>query len=65
MRLLLSDHAKQRMFERGIPLEEVKEILVKGRKWREGETLHATMRGIEVVYKVLNSDIFIITVHYR
>ena len=65
MKLLLSDHAKQRMFERGIAVEEVREILMKGRKWREGATLHTVMRGIEVVYKVLNSDIFIITVHYR
>ena len=65
MKLLLSDHAKQRMFERGIAVEEVREILMKGRKWREGATLHAVMREIEVVYKVLNSDIFIITVHYR
>ncbi len=65
MTLLLSDHAKKRMFERGITVEEVKEMVAKGRKWREGSTIHATMRGIEVVYKTVDSDIFIITVHYR
>ncbi len=65
MTLLLSDHAKKRMFERGITMDEVKEVMRKGRKWREASTIHATMRGIEVVYKIMNSDTFIITVHYR
>ncbi len=65
MRLLLSDHAKTRMLERGINLEEIKEVLRKGRKWREGTTLHSAMRNIEVVYKVANSGLFVITVHYR
>jgi len=65
MRLLLSDHARKRMFERGISLEEIAEVLRRGRKWREGNTVHATMRDIEVVYRVVNSDIFVITVHHR
>ena len=65
MKLLLSDHAKRRMFERGITLEEIREVVVKGRKFREGSTTHASMRGIEVVYKVANSNIFIITVYYE
>jgi hypothetical protein len=65
MRLLLSDHARRRMFERGISMEEIAEVITRGRKWREGERLHATVRNIEVVYKVAESDIFVITVHYR
>jgi hypothetical protein len=65
MRLLLSDHARKRMFERGISTEEIAEAIERGRKWREGHTLHATVRNIEVVYKVMDSDIFVITVHYR
>ncbi len=64
MALLLSDHAKQRMFERGISLDEIRDILRAGRKWREGSTLHSSMRGIEIVYKILNSDTFVVTVHY-
>lgn len=64
MRLLLSDHARKRMFERGIGLEEIAEVIRKGRKWREKETIHSKMRGIEVVYGIMNSDIFVITVHY-
>jgi hypothetical protein len=65
MRVLLSDHARKRMFERGISMEEVAETILKGRKWREGDSLHASIRTIEVVYKVANSDIFVITDHYR
>jgi hypothetical protein len=64
MKLRLSDHAKKRMFERGISLEEVKEIISRGQKWRENSTVHARMRGIEVVYKIVNSDVFVITVYY-
>ncbi len=65
MRVLVSDHARRRMFERGISMEEVAEAIRKGRKWREADRLHATIRNMEVVYKVTNSDVFIITVHYR
>lgn len=65
MTLLLSDHAKKRMFERGISVDELKEILRKGRKWREGSTLHASMRNIEVVYKMIGSNTYVITVYYR
>jgi hypothetical protein len=65
MRVLVRDHARKRMFERGISMEEVTEAIRKGRKWREGDTLHATMRNIEVVYTVADSTIFVITVHYR
>lgn len=64
MKLRLSDHAKKRMFERGISLEEVKEIISRGQKWRGNGTVHARMHGIEVVYKIVNSDTFVITVYY-
>jgi hypothetical protein len=65
MTLLLSDHAKKRVFERGITLDEVKEIVRQGRKWKEDSVIHASMRGIEVVYRNIGSDTFIITVHYK
>lgn len=65
MKLLLSDHAKKRMFERGITVDEVREVIMRGRKWREGPTTHSSMRGIEVVYKVVDSDVFVITVYYE
>ena len=64
MRIWLSERAKKRMFERGVSLEEVKEVIRGGQKWREGDTIHAKMHGIDVVYKILNSDLFIITVYY-
>jgi hypothetical protein len=61
----LSDHARKRMFERGISLEEIFEAVRRGRKWIEGDALHASIRNIEVVYKVVDSTVFVITVHYR
>jgi len=61
----LSDHARKRMFERGISLDEIAEVVRKGRKWRERDTVHSTMRDVEVVYKVFGSDIYVITVYYR
>jgi Ni/Co efflux regulator RcnB len=65
MRVFVRDHARKRMFERGISMEELTETIRKGRKWREGDTLHSTMRNIEVVYTVADSVIYVITVHYR
>ncbi len=65
MTLRIGEHARERMFEREISVEEVAEAIRKGTKWREGAELHSSMRGVEVVYKVANSDIFVITVHYR
>lgn len=49
----------------GYRVETLHITIIKGRKWREGASLHATVRNIEVVYKVADSNIFVITVHYR
>jgi hypothetical protein len=65
MKLWLSDHAKKRMFERGVSVAEVREVVQKGRKWREDNAIHSVMHGVEVVYRVVNSDIYVITVYYR
>lgn len=65
MRLLLSEHAKRRMFERGIELDEIKDVLARGEKWRVRDKFHARMHGIEVVYQVSDRDLFIITVYYK
>jgi len=46
-------------------LDDIAEVARRGRKWREGDAVHATMRNVEVVYKVLGSDIYVITVYYR
>jgi hypothetical protein len=44
--------------------DRVKEIISRGQKWRENTTVHARMRRVEVVYKIVNSDVFVITVYY-
>jgi len=64
MKLWLSEHAKKRMFERGISLEEIREVVQKGQKWREGDTVHSRMHGVEVVYRIIGSDVFVITLYY-
>ncbi len=46
-------------------MEEVIEAVRRGRKWREEDAVHASIRNIEVVYKMVDSTIFVITVHYR
>ena len=65
MKLWLSDHAKKRMFERGVSVSEVREVVQKGQKWREDDAIHSSMHGVEVVYRVVNSDVYVITVYYR
>ena len=65
MTLRIGEHARQRMFERGISVDEVAEAIRKGTKWKDRTELHSAMGAIEVVYKVMNSDIFVITVYYR
>jgi hypothetical protein len=60
MKLLLSGHARKSMSERGIPMEEVAEAIQKGRKWRQADRVHASIRNVEVVYKVENSEKLII-----
>jgi hypothetical protein len=44
--------------------DRVKEIISRGQKWRENTTVHARTRGVEVVYKIVNSEVFVITVYY-
>ena len=60
----LSKHAKQKKDFLGINVEEIKQVIIKGSKWKEDNTLHANMGGIEVVYKKFEYKIFVITVYY-
>jgi len=60
-----SRHAPQRMTLRGISEKEVKEAIRRGRKRKERETLVATYVYLEVVYKITDGDIYVITVKHR
>ena len=64
MDIRLSKHAKLRCREKKITFEEVRDVIIKGMKWREGDTIHAKKGGIEAVYKVANRICWVITAYY-
>lgn len=53
------------MIERGISESEVTEAINKGSKRRRDKEIIAAHRHIEVVYKVVNKDCYVITVMLR
>jgi hypothetical protein len=48
METRLTKHAKQRMMERGITVEDVKEVISKGTKIREGRGVRCVFRHIHI-----------------
>jgi hypothetical protein len=53
------------MVERGISEKEVSEAINKGSKRRKGKDIIAAYRHIEVVFKKVNIDYYVITVMLR
>ena len=60
-----SRHARMRMVERGISEREVSEAITKGSKRRKGKEIIAAHRHIEVVFKIVNKEYYVITVMLR
>ena len=60
-----SRHARMRMVERGISEREVSEAINKGSKRRKGKEIVAAYRHIEVVFKIVNKEYYVITVILR
>jgi hypothetical protein len=60
-----SRHARMRMVERGISEREVSEAINKGSKSRKGKEIVAAHRHIEVVFKMINKEYYVITVMLR
>ncbi len=54
-----------RMIERGISEREVSEAINKGSKRRKGKEIVAAHRQIEVVFKIVNKEYYVITVMLR
>ncbi len=54
-----------RMIERGISEREVSEAINKGSKRRKGKEIVAAHRQIEVVFKIVNKECYVITVILR
>ena len=60
-----SRHARLRMIERGISEKEVNDAVNKGTKRRQGKKIAATYRHLEVVFKKVKEDYYVITVMAR
>jgi hypothetical protein len=54
-----------RMIERGISVKEVNDAVNKGTKRRQGKKIVATYRHVEVVFKMVKADCYVITVMTR
>ncbi|MBI5159562.1 DUF4258 domain-containing protein [Candidatus Micrarchaeota archaeon] len=68
MDYIFTKHARQRMYERKITVEEVKTTVGKGMKWfaeREGRNgrWHAKMGAVEVVFEKTGKCFVIVTVY--
>lgn len=62
MELLMSRHAIEQARERGISINEVKEVISKGAKQVYGGKIISSFRHIKVVFKKIRDKYFIITV---
>jgi hypothetical protein len=53
------------MVERGISPSEVSEAIYKGSKRRKGREIIASYRHIEVVFRMVNREYYVITIMLR
>jgi len=64
-RLTYSEHARNRMILRGISSHEVREAIRKGKKRMQDDRIVSTYLYFEVVYKLVDDTIWVITVKPR
>ena len=60
-----SRHARFRMVERGISEKEVSDAITKGSKRKQDEKIVAAYRHLEVVFRKVKEDYYVITVMLR
>ncbi len=60
-----SRHARLRMVERGISAREVSDAINKGSKRKQEDKIVAVHKHLEVVFKKINDDCYVITVMLR
>ncbi len=58
-------HARKRMIERGISAREVRDTILKGSKRLQGARIVCTHRHLEVVFRKVGDDWYVITVMLR
>ena len=70
MEFIFTKHARQRMYEKKITVEEVKATVNCGMKWpakdaKNKDKWHAKMSALEVVFERTGKYIIIITVYWE
>jgi hypothetical protein len=65
LKIRYGKHARLRMVERGVSEMEVKNAIIKGEKRNQNDKIIASYSYFEVVYKKINSEIYVITVKPR
>jgi len=58
MRLLITQHARQQMFERGIDEEQIKIAIQRGAKFRQTDGFLAAYTYIRIAYKKIGNDVY-------
>jgi hypothetical protein len=58
MRLLITQHARQQMFERGIDEEQIKIAIQRGAKFRQTDGFLAVYTCIRVAYKKIGDNVY-------
>lgn len=62
LKIRYGKHARLRMIERGVSEIEVRKAIIKGAKRNQDGKIIASYSYFEVVYKKVNSEIYVITV---
>jgi len=62
LKIRYGKHARLRMIERGVSEIEVRNAIIKGAKRNQNGKIIASYSYFEVVYKKVNSEIYVITV---
>lgn len=58
MKLIITDHARQQMFERGIDEEQIKIAITRGAKFKQTEGYIASYTYIKVAYKCIGDETY-------
>lgn len=70
MDFIFTKHARERMYEKKITVEEIKETINRGMKWpskdaKNKNKWHAKMRSLEAVFERSERYIIVITVYWE
>ena len=60
-----SNHAREKMVERGISEKEISNAINRGSKRTQDDKIVATYMYFEVVYKMIDDEAYVITVFVR